>query len=164
MMHLRPAPRATFNASTTSGRRVDHAKQPNEHEILLDGFRGYACRDFLQRAKCHCEHAQRVARHVAILLEYRLAHVAIQAKGLAGFQPLAAEIEDDIGCALDEGDDRRGAEARDDSPGMRALDAVDRGHPLLVGIEGHLVDPGQRLFELPTLITALRRGGAPRAL
>jgi len=90
-------------------RRVYHAEQPDKHEILLDAFRGYARRDFRQRAKCHCQHPQRVARHVVVLPEYRLALLSRQADGPAGLQPLAAEIEDDIGRALDEGDNRRRA-------------------------------------------------------
>ena len=116
MTLLSPAPFATFTASTTSGRgRVDHAEQADEGEILLDAVGLRAFGTSRQRPIGDAQHAERVARHVAVLLEHLSAPLLGQGHGLPGLLDVAASVEDDVGRALHEGDEGRVGEARADA-------------------------------------------------
>ena len=81
-------------------RRVDHAQQADEGELLLERFGRRVVGHRVERAAGDAEHAQRVARHVAVLVEHFTALLGFEPDHLAVFPYMGAKIEDDIGAPL----------------------------------------------------------------
>jgi hypothetical protein len=132
-------------------RRVDHAEEPEERELLLDALGRAACGDLAQGAIGDSQHPERVARQIPVVFEDLPALRFRQVNGLARLLDVAAEIQQDIGRAFDEGDNGRIAKVRRQSVAVRAIGAVNSRHPLSVRVERNLLDPGHRPLQVGPL-------------
>jgi hypothetical protein len=97
-----------------------------------------------------------------IPVEDAAAHRTGERDDLATVQHGAAQLERDVGRALHDGHYRRVGEAG--RRNAHAVVAVDRGHPLPLGIKQNLMHAGQYLRKVILQVAALRRRHDHRAL
>ncbi len=144
-----PAPLRDLHGLTTSGRAGSiMPSRPTKVRSFSIVSGVQVSGTLVQRTVGDAQHPQRVARQIAVLVEDLPALSVCQGNGLPRVLDVGAEIEQDVGRALDERDVRGIAEARGGALVAAALGPVDRRHPLAVGVERDLLDPGHRLFQL----------------
>ena len=140
-------------------RRIDHAEQADEDQIALDRFRRRRFRHRIQRPAGHCQHAQRGRGHVTVLRQNRRPRFRRQRDNMARLDAPRAQIENDVGRALDESNDRS-ADGRNHI--RRTVDLVDGAHPLAIGIERDFLYSRQPFRQLIAPETGLGRSDDQR--
>ena len=127
-------------------RRIDHAEQADEGQILFNLIRVGVFGNGIQGAVCHGEHPEGVAGHFPVPFVNLPTHVFRQRNGLPVLKNTVAEVQNDVRRPLDEGEDGRIRESRRCTrPGGGRVMPVDRGHPFPVRIKGDLRHPRQDL-------------------